>query len=301
MTFNLHSSKKIILKKSTFGFTLIEIVIAMAIMVFISYGIYRATVETFRLREGLSAESEFYHTVRIAMAIMQRDIALLYSPLMMLPPDSTSAPTKTEGNPSSPQTPPSQRPSLGTPTSTIREKSLEEILTSELGRVTEFWMPAIHKSGIRPSRFVGTDKKITMITTSHLRIYKDLPESDFAKVTFEILSDSDKNSLPGTYVLWRLENTNAFEDDEKKEKESTTKLLLLRGIAKYQFEYFRKNKETGNLVSEKSWDTDHSDFRNQYPIEIRLSVSTKGIPELTFDGVYSFRPEVPLKVYDSTI
>ncbi|MGK5085126.1 prepilin-type N-terminal cleavage/methylation domain-containing protein, partial [Bdellovibrionota bacterium FG-1] len=83
------------------GFTLIELMISVVILTFISLGIYQLTVETYHLRDVLSAEGEFYNSVRMAMDILGRDISTIYSPaLLKLPQPQPSS------NPGSPGLPP---------------------------------------------------------------------------------------------------------------------------------------------------------------------------------------------------
>jgi prepilin-type N-terminal cleavage/methylation domain-containing protein len=68
---------------TTAGFTLIEVLISIVILTFISLGIYQSTTETFHLREILSNEGDFYNSIRLSMNIMQRDISMIYSPTLM--------------------------------------------------------------------------------------------------------------------------------------------------------------------------------------------------------------------------
>src|SRR5215213_6023098 len=68
------------------GFTLLEVLISISILVFISFGIYQATTNTFRLRDVLMNEGDFYNGIRMASSVVQRDVALIYSPALILPP-----------------------------------------------------------------------------------------------------------------------------------------------------------------------------------------------------------------------
>ena len=57
----------------------------MVIMAFISLGIIQATTETFKLRDVLSVEGDFYNAIRLATDIIRRDTVNLYSPEMLIP------------------------------------------------------------------------------------------------------------------------------------------------------------------------------------------------------------------------
>src|SRR5687768_12421427 len=76
------------------GFTIIELLISIALLVIISFSIYQATTETYKLRDVLQDEGEFYNGVRMAMTIMNRDVVLLYSPLNVVPDHQTSPMTQ---------------------------------------------------------------------------------------------------------------------------------------------------------------------------------------------------------------
>jgi len=78
-------SSKSLIKNSHSGFTLLEVLIAMSVLVFISYAIYQATVETYKLRDSLSTEGNFYNGIRMSTSILQRDISMIYSPLISMP------------------------------------------------------------------------------------------------------------------------------------------------------------------------------------------------------------------------
>ena len=75
------------------GFTLIEVLIAIVILAFISLGLYNAITETYRVRETLSTEGDFHNGIRLSMNILQRDLTLLYSPIGLLPSPAPSPST----------------------------------------------------------------------------------------------------------------------------------------------------------------------------------------------------------------
>src|SRR4051812_26119592 len=112
------------------GFTLLEVLIAMAVLVFISFAVYQATIETYRLRDTLSAEGEFHNGIHLATSILQRDITMLYSPSITLPDKKPD-----------PNTPPNPQ-------------QMQVIMSDDLGQTYTYWSPAANPSGLRPSHFI---------------------------------------------------------------------------------------------------------------------------------------------------
>ncbi|MCM2278701.1 MAG: prepilin-type N-terminal cleavage/methylation domain-containing protein [Oligoflexia bacterium] len=259
------------------GFTLLEVLIAMAILVFISLGIYQATVETYRLRDILSNEGDFYNQIRLSMDILQRDVAAMYSPSLMAPAPAAS---------------PSPGPGAGGYSGTATDPDLQSLLSGDLGQTSEFWHAATDKSGLRASRFKGSESKMSFVSLSHRRIYRDSKESDFAKVSYEVARDPD-NKETETLILTKIENADAFNIDDTREKENSRTYPLLSGITKLRFRYYRKDQDQWKEYG--SWDSDSEDFKNAFPDLIEVSLSVSGPSRLSFEGKFKFRPEVPLR------
>lgn len=254
------------------GFTLIEVIIVLVILVFISLGIYQMTTETFKLRDSLSSEGEFTNSVRMAMDVIQRDIAAMFSPILSRPePAPSSSP-----NPN-------------------KAQELQELAASDMGKTSAFWLGATDSTGLRASRFVGSSNKISFITTSHVRIYRDKPESDFAKITYELVPETDYKEYPDSSALLRIENPAAFDDDDRRAEKSANRYLLLHGIKKLRFQFWRKDKDNGLGKWEPSWDSDKEEFKEKYPDIVQVTLEVNGPDKLSHSGVYSFRPEVPLR------
>jgi prepilin-type N-terminal cleavage/methylation domain-containing protein len=263
-----------LLRKNDSGFTLIEVIIVLVILTFISLGIYQMTTETYRLRDELQAEGEFYNSVRMSMDVMQRDVSAMFSPILMRPDPG-----------------PSGRPSPS-------PQELQAIASSDQGKTSTYWLGATDKTGLRASRFVGTADKISFISAAHVRIYRDKPESDFAKVAYELVADPDYKELPDTRALLKTENPDAFDDDDRRSDKHAAHYLLLHGIKKLKFDFWRKDKDNGLGKWETSWDSDQEDYREKYPDIVRVTIEVNGPMGLTHTGVYEFRPEVPLRGLD---
>ena len=110
------------------GFSLIEVMISIAILALISVMVTQTTSKSFQLREDLSVEGEFHNGIKLAMNVVERDITHVFSPLMMM-----IKPKAGEGQPSFTQSAPNP---------------------------AAFWGPALDEAGIRSSRFQGQEKKI---------------------------------------------------------------------------------------------------------------------------------------------
>ena len=74
-----------------------------------------------------------------------------------------------------------------------------KMINSDQGKTSTYWLGATEKSGLRLSRFVGTDTKMSFVVASHVRIYKDTPESDFAKISYEARARRGQQGNPGLH------------------------------------------------------------------------------------------------------
>ncbi|MGZ3699266.1 MAG: PulJ/GspJ family protein [Bdellovibrionota bacterium] len=253
------------------GFTLLEVLIVMIILVFISIGIYEATTSSFMLRDVLTVEGDFYNSIRLSMGVFERDVSMVYSPVIMVPPKPTPSP-------GAPPPPPASA-----------DPAFQQLMQTDAGTATTYWLPAVDKSGIRPSHFIGSDSKITFISDSHIRVYKNSPESEFAKIAFELRKDENKD-LPDTQMLVTIENTDVFDTDEARSKPFEQVFPLLHGIRKLTFSYWRKDKDK----PERSWDSDKEDMKGLFPDKIIIDMEVIGTQKLSYTGHYVFRPEIPL-------
>lgn len=275
--FNIAHSKGFTAVNSQ-GFTLIEILISMALLAVISLSIYQAVTQTFRLRDKLMTEGDFYNGTRLALALMERDISLMYSPIIMNP--NPNAKKKSPGTEDPYTIQVSNNPDNA-------DAELQAITTSEIGQVTDHWLGASDKTGIRPSRFVGTDEKLSFISAGYVRLYKGKAESDFAKVHYELKPDLSEDAMPSTKVLYKVEDPNVFDDATKK-KDSEKIYPILYGITQFKIRYYRKDKKSWV----PAWDNSKEDQRFLYPDLIEVKIQVKGPKNLSFDGISVFKPEI---------
>ncbi len=261
-------------KNHSSGFTLLEVLIALAVLVFISLAIYQATIETYKLRDTLLAEGEFYNTITISTAVIQHDISLIYSPY------SADPALKND---------PRGQPQLS-----------QDLIgqTDDLGRTFSHWAAAVNKTGMRPSHFIGSTDKLSFISLSHVRIYKDSQESEFARISYETKRDDKNTDNPGSLVLTKTESSNAFYTLDVKDTFSHT-YPLLPGIKTIAFTYYKREGNTWK--TSRSWDSDKEETKNIYPDLIEMKIEILGRRKQSFEGTFKFRPEMPFNGLPNTI
>lgn len=271
------------------GFTLLEVLITMAILAFISLGIFQTTTSSFRLREELNADGEFFTGIRLAMGIMNQDITQIYSPTVLQNPQPSPSP----GLPNA-QNPQGSASSKGP--NQIDESQIAAATAGELSQSGEFWSAAIDKTGLRPSRFKATSSKMSFVSASNYRIYRDSPESEFAKITYILQPDTGKPingfKVDDSYELVRQTSADAFDIDDVRDKSFTHSFTLLRGITENKLTYFKRVDNDWKPYT--SWDSDTEDFKYQIPDMIEFSFTVKGPTGLSYQGDYFFKPELPL-------
>lgn len=244
------------------GFTLIEVLIVFTILVFISFAISEAIWNTYRLRNRLSVEGDFYTTIRMSMALLDRDVSLMFFPKMILPN-------------------PNEKMNFQ------EAQNLEILLRSRIDEGSDFWGGIISKTGVRNMRFVGTSNSISFVSLSHSRIYKETPESIFAKVSYELKPDNQKFHV-ATQMLVRNENSNAFGMDDDKEESEWKTYPLLNGLTKFKLRYFSEDKQWND-----TWDSENRAFKDIFPEKIEVTLEVVGPQKRIFDGRYTFKPELP--------
>jgi prepilin-type N-terminal cleavage/methylation domain-containing protein len=285
--------------RSEAGFTLVEVMIAIVLLVMISVAIYQATTQTFKYRAKIIGEGDFHAGIRLSMGLMDRDISSLFSPVNLNPknfPDPSASAAPPTGAPGSAN--PRGSTPAGVSNVAAQAQQLDELSKSELGKTSDFWLGATDLTAIRPSRFVGTENKISFVSASHMRIYKNSEECEFAKIIYELRDEKDPDAGESTKVLVKIEDSDVFNDSTLATKTKVAKAYpLLTGIKKFKFRYYRKDKKAW----ENTWDSSHDDMKGLYPDIVELSLEVVGIQRLSFKGIYMFKPETPFYGMDPTL
>jgi len=281
------------------GFTLIEVMIALFILVMIGTTTSKAVIDAAKLKEVLKDETEFSSEFRTSTLFIERDLSQIFNPRWFLAPDFKPLDPY---NPPPPPPPPA--PGQAAPPPVL---GIEEITRRTRGRgfqASEFWGPILDPTGIRASRFKGKDTEMSFVTASHVRIYQSKKESIYAKVKYELvkqepnpnLSAEQNQKLAGLYSLIKVENTRAFEIDEPREAPYINTYVILNNVKKLKFMFYKP----GDKDPVREWDSESTDPKGKFPVSIEMEVTLVGPEERVLDSKVLFNLETPNDVLPKT-
>jgi len=270
------------------GFTLIEVMISMVLLAFISLAIYQATTSSFRLRERLLGGGDFQNAIRLSLGILDRDFAAIYSPILMLPSAQATSNTTNASGSTTGSTEEAESSAL---------RAAEELAAGELSRSTKFWGGAVELTGLRPTRFQGNGQSMSFVSASHIRIYKEAPETELTAITYKLEDDRMPGAIEGTQVLMRTADPAIFSIDLGERESKTARTFpLIRGVSKLEFKYWNPDKKDWS----RSWDTESNDTKNLYPTMLQITLEVKGPQNLLYEGKWTLKMEMPLRGLSST-
>jgi prepilin-type N-terminal cleavage/methylation domain-containing protein len=253
------------------GFTLIELLISITILSFISLGIYRSTAQSFSIRENLERDNDFYNSIRAALDVIGRDLIHFYNPQAAAMPGDSGK--NIYDDPTNPDARNQTPPPPGFP----------------LNEGMAFWSVPINPSGMRYSRFTGSETEISFVSTSHIRLYRDTAECEIVKIKYFL---EDAKTKANGKILFKTEDADFFNDPNSSDTE--IRYPLLSHVMGLKFRYLDARKD----VWLTKWDSASVDFKNVYPSVVEVSLEVAG-PDLrnqnaSFKIYQHFRPEMAL-------
>ncbi len=275
------------------GFTLIEVMIALFILVIIGTATSKAVIDAARLKENLKDETEFSSEFRTSITLIERDLNQVFNPRWFLSPDAKALDPYAQ-----PVVQPENAPHVMSAT------EVNNKLRGAAYQATEYWGPVFDVSGIRPSRFKGDDHSMSFVSASHVRIYQQKKESIYSKIKYDLIKQvpssnlnkeqNEKNS--GLSSLIKTENTRAFDLDEPKEGPYLQYFTVLNQIKSIKFKYYK----AGEKNPATSWDSEAADTKGIFPEMVEIELSLQALNGRTLDGKLLFKLEAPNEVLPST-
>ncbi len=287
------------MRRNERGFTLIEVMIALFILVIIGTATSKAVIDAARLKENLKDETEFSSEFRTSLALIERDLNQVFNPRWFLSPtaqalDPYAAPTPNSNNNETTSKMPAP----------LSATEVNNKLRGTAFQATEYWGAVFDPSGIRPSRFKGDDHSMSFVSASHVRIYQQKKESIYSKIKYDLIKQPPNPNLnkeqneknAGLSSLIKTENTRVFDLDEPKEAPYIQYFTLLNQIKTIKFKYYKLGEKTPVT----SWDSEAADTKGQFPEMVEMELSLQALNGRTLDAKILFKLEAPNDVLPTT-
>jgi prepilin-type N-terminal cleavage/methylation domain-containing protein len=248
------------------GFTLIEIMVAMAILTVLSIYSARSIQRAIKTKVKIEKEISRTSVVREALRVIERDVNLafnyrdinidLFNAAGKERQTASASPTPSPSssyNPTTGQTTPVATQQAPQPQTSFKPRQ-QQILT----------------------QFLGSEKELTFTTLSNVRTMADVQESDQIVVGYTVHECSNWiNKNLKSNCLWRRVNP-IISDDITKGGEET---VLLENVTRFELRYLGPGK---NNEWQKQWYTDsHGDDTTKgifpYAVEITIETQNKNI------------------------
>ena len=167
-------------KVNSRGFTLIEILIAIAILSFMALGIFNIVSQSSDTAERVTQEDQEFVQIVGALKKFDRDFSSIYSPLYFSPPMGLSQKLEESNNNRTPEEEP------------INQKYKDH----------NFYDGTTEDGHPIPAIFYEKNTELIFYTSSHKRKYENEKESNFSWVRYFIASNPEQSDLK---VLYRQE------------------------------------------------------------------------------------------------
>lgn len=244
----------------TRGFTLIEVIIAMMIMAFLSLFTVEAIQRALKSRTKIQADIDKTSTVRDALRVMERDINMAFNyrdPAIEVFNQAQKARKKVSGQTLN---------ATGT-------GGLVSSLPPATGTDPEKFKEKVEKIS---TQFIGDAESINFTSLSNVRLSEDAPTSSQAEVGYKIKSCRRRTTQEqSSKCLWRRVSPYFHEDITR----DGTETVLLENVQEFKLRYLGPGKDAewkDAWSSSPSGGDDTTKGNFPYAVEITLEVKDTG-------------------------
>lgn len=248
------------------GFTLIEVIIAMVILSFISLFTVEAIQRALKTKTKVQGEIDKNSTVRDALRIMERDINMafnyhdVYIDLYNQAQDERKKRAEAAAN--KPKTPaPTVPPSTPPPVTPAPE-------TGQPVDPANF----AHKVEKVYTQFLGDSESLDLTTLSNVRMMEESAISQQAEVGYKIKSCRRRsNQEQSSKCLWRRVANYLHEDITKDGQET----VLLENVTEFKLRYLGPGKEEEWASQWYSSEKGDSVTKGKFPWAVEITLAVK--------------------------
>ncbi len=235
------------------GFTLIEVMIVIAIMGALTVMTATSIQQALKSKTKIQGQIDEVSTVRDAMRLMEKDINLAfhYRDIELEMKEAL----KKQNNP------------VKTPGAVGADGS--QSIGSQQDATGQD--PNKSKNRVDPvTHFLGAEDKMDFVTMNFARTQKDSQQADFAIVGYSVKSCKNFRTKKATDCLWRRVNPVVG----LKFDEGGTETVLLENVKEFKLRYFGKGKQ--DWVSTWKTDTSGDDVtKDNFPQAVEVSLTTE--------------------------
>lgn len=224
------------MRRSSTGFTLLEVMVAVAIMGVIMTLVWSSTSQSLNSKERIEKRDLIFHSGSVALRKMSEDLSMAF--LAKSTGQASSATQSTlQPEAGAPTPPPAFPPASG-------QTQPETFKTFLIGIDN------------------GDKDSVKFTSLAHLRLFKDAKESDQCKISYELAASESEG---GGMNLLRSEEPWLDATAEFKRAPS----ILVEDVRSLEIEYYDLRK--GEWV--KNWDTEKLDWQAKLPMAVRITIS----------------------------
>lgn len=265
--------------KSARGFTLLEIVIAVSILAFISLFVARTIQKGMEAKTKIQRDIDRTVSLREALNLVARDVENAFHYRDINVELYNAALDEGCKKPGAGQQQQQQQQGQPPPPSPAPPPPGQQQQQSQAGKLSAETCAARKEQKIK-TQFIGEDAKLNFTTLSNIRTQRDEETSDQSEVGYELKdcrSAADRGGSSSS-CLWR--RVSPIIDDKPLEGGSSS--VLLEHVKKLSFRYLGPGE---NLEWVKSWRTDgqsgggDSKTADQFPlaVEITLEIEDRNV------------------------
>jgi prepilin-type N-terminal cleavage/methylation domain-containing protein len=226
------------LKKNS-GFTLLEVIIAVAIFAVMSAFVATSIQNGIKAKKKVQTLIDEVSRMRDSLKLMERDLNQAYHHLDW----EKEFLEKVKKN--RPPPPPGQIP---------QPDPLPEVKRED-----------------PTTQFVGSEDKINFVTMNNARFQTNKKMADFVEVGYELKSCSSSDGKSSSSCLWRRQ-AGAVDSDVTKGGDS---LVLLENVTELKFRFLGEGKQDWVSDWNSTDQATDADMKGKYPLAVEISISTQ--------------------------
>ncbi len=245
------------------GFTLLEVIIAMMILTFLSIFTVEAIQRALRTRTKIQHDIDKNATLRDALRIIERDINMAFNyrdPSIEL---YNQAQEERKKAMSAPSPTPQPNPSPGPAPTPTPVPSPNPALDAERFKL---------KTEKIYTQFIGTEDQLDFTSLSNVRMTEDAPVSSQAEIGYKIKSCRRRSTQEqASKCLWRRVSNYIHEDITKEGQET----VLLENVTEFRLRYLGPDKGDEWLTAWSSSEGADDVTRGKFPYAVEVTIEIK--------------------------